>query len=79
MTFREQLKIIRDMIDGAFVKDNLDELGVRQDLCEMLLMEVFDLCGLPEVDDGADELCEMLLMEVFDLCGLPEADNGADE
>jgi len=55
MTFREQLEVIRNMVDGALVVYTLDQLEVRQDLCEMLLMEVFDLCGLPEVDDGADE------------------------
>ena len=55
MTFREQLKIIRDMIDGAFVKDNLDELGVRQDLCDMLYQEFSDLEDLAEADNGADE------------------------
>ena len=59
MTFREQLTVIQNMIDGALVNDDvdraLDNQEVRRNLCEMLHMEVLDLSGLAEAGDGADE------------------------
>ena len=52
MTFREQLEIIRDMIDGALVVYTLDQLEVRQNLYKMLYQEFSDLEDLAEADDG---------------------------
>jgi len=55
MTFRRRLAVIRNMIDGALLKGNLDKLEVRQTLCDMLYQEFSDLEDLAEADDGADE------------------------
>ena len=52
MTFREQLEVIRNMVDGALVVYTLDQLEVRQTLCDMLYQEFSDLEDLAEADDG---------------------------
>ena len=52
MTFREQLAMIRNMINGALLKVNLDKLEARQTLCDMLYQEFSDLEDLAEADDG---------------------------
>jgi len=59
MTFREQLKIIRNIADGALINDNidrtLDRLDVRQQICDMLYTELVDLEALAETGDGNDK------------------------
>ena len=52
MTFREQLAMIRNMINGALVVYTLDQLEARQNLCDMLYQEFSDLEDLAEADDG---------------------------
>jgi len=55
MTFREQLAVIRDMAAGALVRGDLDDLEVRQQICDMLYSELVDLDELAEAGNGADE------------------------
>jgi len=55
MTFREQLEVIRNMVDGALMVYTLDQLEVRLQICDMLYSELADLEDMAEADDGADE------------------------